>query len=136
MADLSITVASVAKGSGASVVSGTAGASITAGQALYVDTANSNVMKLADSDASTLAATVAGISLHAALTGQPIAYIANGPITIGATVTAGIFYAGSATAGAICPLSDLTTNAHPCLIGYASSATVIQVGIVNTGATL
>jgi hypothetical protein len=67
MADLTITAASVLAGSGAKKVNGTAGATITAGQAVYLDSAD-NEYKLADNDSATAAVrTVAGIALHASL---------------------------------------------------------------------
>ncbi len=134
--DVSITAASVVKGTQASVISGTAGVTITAGQLLYIDTANSNVMKLADADSTALTANCAGIALHAALTGQPIAYLTAGPITIGGTLVAGTWYIVSNTAGAITKSADQTTGWLPCLMGYASTTAVLQVGIVNTGVTL
>jgi len=134
--DVSITAASVLKGSGATTVLGTAGASITAGQALYIDTANGSVLKLADGNGTTLTATFAGFALHAALTGQPVDYLSAGPITIGGTLVAGKFYILSDTAGAITLVSDYTTGFIPCLVGWASSTTVLQVVPIATGVTL
>lgn len=136
MADLTITAANVAYGSDAVIVHGTAGASLTAGQPLYKDTANANVMKLADANASALTATVAGVALHAAASGQPIAYQTGGAITIGATVTSGVVYVASATAGGIAPAADLTTGWRTSIIGVATSASVIQLSINNSGAVV
>lgn len=136
MADVAITAASVVKGSGATVTVGTAGTTITAGQTLYADAANSSVLKLADADASAATAAAVGIALHGSLSGQPIAYCSAGPLTVGGTLVAGKMYAVSATAGGICPVADLTTGAQPCYLGYASSTTVLQVSIVSTGVTL
>lgn len=134
MADIAITASAVVKGSGAQTTTGVAGASITAGMVLYSDTANANVMKPADANLSALASTVAGIALHAALTGQPITYITAGPLTINAVLTAGKIYVLSATdsAGAIAPVADLASGWFTSLLGYASSTTVLNVGIVNT----
>ena len=126
MADLTITAANVVKGTGASISSGTAGGSITAGQSLYIDTANGNVLKPADTDAAALSATAAGIALHASSTGQPIAYLTQGAITIGATLTAGQIYVVSATAGGIAPITDATTGWYVCILGYASSTSVCR----------
>ncbi len=135
MADIAITAANVVKGSGASTSSGTAGASITAGQTLYLDSAT-NTLKLADANSTAATAACVGIALHAASSNQPIQYLTQGPITIGGTLTAGVFYIASATAGGVAPASDATTGWIPCQLGYASSTTVLQVGIVNTGVTL
>jgi hypothetical protein len=134
MSDLTITVASVAPHTGANYPSilarGTAGATITAGQSLYLDSATST-LKLADADLSTAAAYGVGIAMHAALSGQPIQYITGGFFTPGATLTKGGVYTVSATAGGICPIADLTTGAHPCILFYAISTTVAFVIVAN-----
>ena len=136
MSDLTITAANVAQGAGASKVHGTAGASITAGQTVYLDSAD-NTYKLYDADSATAAARVcAGIALHAASSGQPIAVHTDGPIAIGATVTAGVGYYGSDTAGGICPIADLETGDYPCFLGFATSTSVIDVDIVHAGVAL
>lgn len=134
--DVTITAASVVKGSGAATVTGIAGVTITAGQVLYIDTSNSSVMKLADADSTSLTAGAAGIALHAALTGQPITYLTQGPITIGGTLVAGTWYIVSATAGSLTKSVDQTTGWLPCLLGYASTTAILQVGIIPTGVTL
>jgi hypothetical protein len=86
MADISITAASVVPSTNAVKRTGTAGATITAGQLVYKDASDSNKIKLADNDASA-AATVVGIALNGASSGQPITYAETDPeLTIGATV--------------------------------------------------
>ena len=75
MADITITPGLVIPSSTATISQGVAGATITAGQVLYIDTANSNVLKLADTDASSLASTVAGIALCGASSGQIVRYV-------------------------------------------------------------
>lgn len=132
MADISVTAASVAAGSNCITQSGTAGASITAGQTLYIDTANSNVLKLADADLSSLGATVAGISLHAAASGQPITYAVAGNMTFNAVLTAGKVYVNSATAGGIAPVADLTTNWRTSVLGVATTTTNLVLKIYNS----
>ncbi len=135
MADISVTASAVAKGANAQITTGVAGASITAGMALYIDTANGNVLKPSDVNLSLLASTIAGIALHASLTGQPIAYLVGGPLTFNAVLTAGKVYIASATdgAGGIALVADLTTGWYTSVLGYALSTTVLQVGIINTG---
>lgn len=133
MADLTITAASVVKGSNAVVDNGTAGASITAGQAVYKDAAT-GTYKLADADSGTAAARQAvGVALHAAASGQPLQVQTKGQITIGATVAVGTAYCASATAGGVCPNADLTTGAYPTFLGFAISATVIDLNPVYAG---
>jgi hypothetical protein len=136
MADLVITAANVLAGSGAKKVAGTAGATITAGQVVYLDSADSEY-KLADADSATAAVrSPAGIALHGASDGQPLTILSKGPITIGATVTAGVAYYLSPTAGGICPVADLLTGDYPTVLGLATSATVIEVDIQEAGVAL
>jgi len=135
MADISITATSVIKGTGAVVKNGIAGASITAGQTLYIDTANSDVLKLAVGNGTTLQSTVEGIALHAAASGQPIAYQKGGALTLNAVLTAGKAYVASGTAGGIAPIADLTTGWKTSLLGIAGNTTSLQVQIINSGVT-
>lgn len=133
MTDLSITAASVAKGSGSSVAQGTAGATITAGQVAYLEAATSTY-KLADSDSVTAEIrSPAGIALHAALAGQPLQVLTGGPITIGATMTAGLAYYLSKTAGGICPVADIASGGYATILGIATSATVLSVKFHESG---
>jgi len=134
MADLSITAANVIAGSGATVKGGTAGATITAGQVVYLDSA-AGTYKLADND-DAAADEPHGIALNGAAAGQPLAVLTEGPVTIGATLTAGTTYYLSDTAGGICPHGDLANPQTVTLLGIATSASVLQVGIVQTGVTI
>ena len=133
MADITVTAANVVSGSDAIKKQGVAGASITAGQPLYIDTANNNVLKLADANASLLTSTVDGIALHAAATGQPITYQSGGLITIGATVAVGTVYVVSATAGGIAPSADLATGMYTAILGVATTSGILQLRINNSG---
>jgi hypothetical protein len=138
MADISITVANVVQGTGAKVVEGVAGAGITAGQVLYLDSAT-NTYKLADCNSATAAArSPAGIALHGALTGQPVAVQlgTSGSITIGGTLTAGVVYYLSGTPGGIRPVADNTTGDYPVALGIATSTTVLKLGFLEAGVAL
>lgn len=136
MADLTITAANVVAGSGARTAAGTAGATITAGQVVYLDSASSTY-KLADCDSATAAVrSPAGIALNGASSGQPIDVLTSGPITIGATLTAGVAYYLSATAGGICPVADLAAGDYPTIIGIATSTSVLSVKIHESGVAL
>lgn len=136
MADLSITAANVVAGSGATVREGTAGATVTAGQVLYLDS-SANTLKLADCNSATAAVrSPIGIALHAASSGQPLAYLTQGLITIGATVTGGVAYYLSGTAGGIRPVADNTTGDYPTIIGIATSASVLSVKLHESGFSL
>lgn len=126
MADLTVTAANVAKGTGAQTMTGTAGATITAGQPVYADPNASFTIKPAQATSQNAAKAV-GIALHAALSGQPITYITQGQLTSGATNTVGIIYAVSATAGGIAPNADLVSTNYVTVLGIAISASIIDV---------
>jgi hypothetical protein len=132
MADLSITVASVAKGSGASTAQGVAGATITAGQVVYLDSATSTY-KLADANGAAALRSPVGIALHAALSGQPLQILTGGLITIGATLVAGTVYVLSGTAGAIAPAADVVTGWYLTIVGVPVSTTVLKVAFLESG---
>lgn len=135
MADLTITAASVLKGSGAATTKGVAGATVTAGQVVYKE-ASSGKYKLADADNATAEIRQPdGIALNGASDGQPLEVLTGGDITIGATVTAGTAYYLSPNPGGIAPLADVLTGDDIVLVGLATSASVIKVGFVITGAT-
>lgn len=135
MADVTITAANVAKGSGATTVRGTAGATITAGQAVSRDSTGKFV--LADSDSATAAVRDGdGIALNGASDGQPLEVLTAGAITIGGTLTAGLSYWLSDTPGGICPYADLTTGDYAILLGVATSASVLQVALLNSAVAL
>lgn len=136
MADLTITATSVVPGSGASITEGTAGASVTAGQVCYLDS-TTNTLKLADCNSATAAVrSPYGIALHAAASGQPLAVLTKGPVTIGATLTGGVAYYLSGTPGGIRPVADNTTGDYPTIIGIATSTTVLDVKFHESGVAL
>lgn len=136
MADLTITAASVVPGSGATVVRGYAGATITAGQVVYLDEATNEYL-LADCDSATAAAkTPSGIALNGASDGQPLAVCTRGALTLGSILTEGVAYYLSATAGGIAPVADLGSGDDVALLGIATSTSVLHVQIVAPGATL
>ena len=134
MADLSITAANVVAGSGAKKVTGTAGATITAGQVVYYDSTTSTY-KLADTDSATAAVrSPAGIALNGASANQPVTVLTSGPVTIGATVAVGDVYYLSGTAGGLAPFADVAAGDYPCVIGICTSTSVLNVKILEAGA--
>lgn len=135
MADLSITVASVAKVSGGVETTYLAGETITAGMVVYLKAADSRWYK-AQCDGTAEESGVGvltGIALHGSLAGQPLAVQRDGTITIGATVVTGTEYVVSAAAGAICPHADLVSTNKYTRVGYASSTSVLTLGLLSTG---
>lgn len=136
MADLSITAANVVHASDAVKEAGVAGATITAGQVVYRDAADGKY-KLADNDSATAAVrSPRGIALHGASANQPLTIQRSGDITIGATLTAGVAYYLSSTAGGICPVADLGAGDYPTIIGIAESAAVLNIKLHEAGAAL
>jgi hypothetical protein len=134
MADLSVTAANVVAGSGAKKATGTAGATITAGQVVYFDSTTSTY-KLADTDSATAAVrSPAGIALHGATSGQPLTVLTSGPVAIGATVAVGDVYYLSGTAGGLAPFADVAAGDYPCIIGICTSTSVLNVKIQEAGA--
>jgi hypothetical protein len=131
MADLSITAANVVAVSGATTARGTAGATITAGQLVYLDSSD-NELKLADSNDTAAKSVVVGVALHASLDGQPLAYLTSGQITIGATVSLGKVYVLSTTAGGIAPIDDIASTEYISVLGVATTTAIITVNIQNS----
>lgn len=136
MADLTITATSVVAGNTATIARGTAGAAITAGQVVYLDP-TAGTYKLADTDSATAAVRNAvGIALNGAASGQPVAVCTHGPVTIGATIAAGVAYYLSGNAGGICPVADVAAGDYPLIIGMGASTAVLNVDIVYPGVVL
>lgn len=136
MADLTITAASVVAGSNAERDVGTAGETITAGQAVYYDTTTAK-WKLADNNAATAAVRAASaIALNGAAVNQPVCVQKGGSLTLGATLTAGVAYYLSDTPGGICPVADLASGEYPQIIGIATSTTVLALDFKSAGVAL
>jgi len=134
MADLTITPANVVAGSNATRDIGTAGETIVAGKAVFLNAATNKWM-LSDNN-GTGTRQVKGIALNGASLNQPLSVLKDGDVTIGATLVAGQDYWLSATAGGICPRADLATGMDTILIGIAKSTTVLAVDIQDSGVTL
>ncbi len=132
MADLTITAANVAYTSGGSTKTAIAGEAITAGEAVYIDTSDSNKIKLANVTSAT-ASVVAGVSVNDAASGQHITYVTAGAIiNPGATVAVGKLYVCSAS-GAIAPVDDLTTSDYVSVIYVGTAASSVTLLLENTG---
>ena len=131
MADITVTAGDVVADAGASTRNGIAGATITAGQAVYVHADGTIQPARANAEAT---AVLAGVALNGAATGQPVSYITRGTYTAGATVAAGTVYVlSAAAAGGIAPEADLVNPNRVSLLGVGISATKIMVSRINTG---
>lgn len=120
MADLSPVAANVLGSSDQRVdKSYLAGATMTAGQAVYLDTTQTPPRwELAQCDGSALEAGSAGVGVaqHGASNGQPLAVQVGGEIDLGLTATEAVVYVISNTAGNIMPVTDLVTATWYCTI--------------------
>lgn len=138
MVALSITASQVQPGSGVATKEGTAGATITAGQCLYLDSAT-DTLKLADANGTAAVATCVGIALNGASSGQPVEYQSVGSITLGAgaSMTVGEIYLVSTTAGSIMPEADISTqNDYVTVLGVATAAATLKLSINVSGAQI
>lgn len=134
MAEISITASAVAPVADSTRTENrVAGATIAAGQWVYLDTANNSVAKLAQGDGTALEATVSGMALNSAVSGQPVQIATGGQVTVGSVVAAGIFYFVSSTAGNMELFTDVASTEKTSLVAYGASATVIEILIRNTG---
>jgi len=125
MADLSVTPADVVKVSG-NVKHGTAGATITQGQAVYQKSTDGEwYLAQADGTAEESGYGVeVGIALIAAADGQPIVVQTSGEITPGVAAAVGIIYCVSETAGGIAPIAEITTDSYVTILGVGDSANI------------
>lgn len=127
MVDLVVTAANVQAQGGAGTLEKTAGAAITAGQALA---ANSSGQAVLASDASATLAACIGIALNDAAANQPIKIQNSGDINLGATLAVGKHYVLS-TDGGIAPVDDIAGTEFASYIGFAISASVLRLGILS-----
>ena len=134
MADLSITSSSVQPASGATLITGTAGAAVTAGQPIYKDSGDGNKLKPADANASETTAAAVGIAVNDAADEQPLTYITRGNLVTDGTTVKGTIYSLSTTAGGIAPVADLGTGAFTTILAVASdTAGTLAVHIHRSG---
>lgn len=133
MAAISVTATLVLPGTGCQIEYGLFGATVTAGQAVYLDS-TTNSYKLADANDTAATATFRGIALNGGVSGQPAAIAYGGLVTMGAaSVVAGEIYVIGATAGAIYPADDLASGWTTSIIGVAATTSAIYVNRFNSG---
>ncbi len=127
-ADLSVTAANCKNISGITVT-GTALATITAGQSVYYDTTNFGWNKATAAGTALQAGSAGlGIALNGAASGQPLIVLTQGLYNPGGTVTVAAVYVVSDTAGAIAPTADITTSAHfRSLLGVGVTSSQIYI---------
>jgi len=138
MANLSQTAASVVASALSTKLSQyTYGATVVAGNAVFLNTSNQWVLADANPTGSGQAVTdTVGVALNGGASGQPacVAVLDTTGLNLGATLTVGQTYCVSGTAGAIAPISDLTTGDFPIILGVASTAALLILRPVAGGA--
>jgi len=133
MAAISITAASVLHSSSATVFIGTAGATITQGQPLYLDTVTSTY-KLANALTNN---PVAGLATVAASNGQDMVICSRDPNwNLGAVVTTGNVILVGNTAGTIQPYEDRASGWYVTSLGVMISTTRLNFYITGSNAAI
>ena len=127
MVDLSQTAADVV-GNGVTETL-IAGGTVTQGMPVRRDTSGQVVSA---SDNSAANAAVYGIALSGASAGQPVEVQKSGTIDLGATLLVGKIYVLS-TSGAIAPVDDIAGGEFVTIIGVASAADTLILGILASG---
>lgn len=135
MAAITVTAASVARVDGEVVNGYLAGATITAGMAVYVDSAGAvQIGTNATSAGSGVGGLLVGVALNGGSSGQPITILKpGGTVNIGGTVAVGMPYA-LGTAGGIIPVSDIAGTEFITLIGTGITAANIKLVSNNVSA--
>jgi hypothetical protein len=133
---LGITVAQVLPDTSGDRYNGIAGATILAGQAVYLD-ALTSTLKLADANVALTPAAAAaiGIALHGSLAGQPLQVQRSGDVTVGlgAAPVEGAVYVVSATPGGISLVTSLTTGWYATLLGIGIGSGKIRLSVFASG---
>jgi hypothetical protein len=143
MADKTVTAGSVLASSNAKKRTVIAGTTITAGQAVYEDPADSFKAKLADANNTAVTAKVAGIALQSVSSGQPLEicyedddFTPGFSTSLSAAADDGV-YVLSGTAGGIAPIGDLAAAMYPVVLMVAKSGgTKAILKIINGPAVL
>lgn len=136
MADIAVTAANVlASANAAPIKNFNYGATITAGQVVYLD--SNNKWQLTDSDASSAGNnfnSVVGLTLVGGANNQPgVVATRDVYFTPGGTLTNGIAYYVSRNAGAFCPVADVGSGNYGTFVGIARSTTILNLNPTPSG---
>jgi len=145
MADISITASAVVPSSAAVIKYTTAGATLTAGQLIYLDAADLDAngigkAKLSDANGAAALRVVDGMCIGGASAGQPIAYVTyDTALVIAASgLTANTILILSDTPGGVAPSTDLSSGEYLSVVAVVKSATTIffrAPGLVSSAAS-
>ena len=131
MADLSITATNIIAVDGYYPVDKKAGEAVTRGKVAYTKAAD-DALWIATAVGTSAQAEVTGIFLNDAAAGQPVRVISSGNLGFGTILTVGMIYVLS-DAGAIAPISDLTTSDYVSVLGIATTTSNLLLTIINSG---
>ena len=106
----------------------TAGESIIAGKAVYLDSSDAGTAKRAGADV-TQNANVVGISMCVSADGQPLVIATGGEVNIGGTVVPGVPYFLGGSLGTLVPEGDVLQDWKMTRIGIATTTTNILIDI-------
>lgn len=135
MAAITVTPGSVLRVDGDVATGYLAGATITAGMAVYVDTNGAvQIGTNATSVGSGYGSKLVGVALNGGSSGQPIEILkTGGTINIGGTVAIGKQYC-MGTAGAFIPVDDIAGSEYVTSLGIGLTAANIKLGVNASGA--
>jgi len=109
------------------------GATLAAGQPVYLDSADTE-HKLTDANASAATAVAKGITMTPGVDGGRGLIAEDGSIIlVGTTMVVGETYYVGATAGEIVPSGDLATGHYVTRLGTAATTTQLDLNIKATG---
>jgi len=135
MGDFTFTSSAVAPIVGnTQIASGTAGATINAGQPVYVDPADNKVKLAANTNATT--AVAVGLAVNSAVANQPIEYATGGDLTVNSLLTPATVYVLGSNPGFLSPSADLdasTNSRYGTILGIATSTTNLRLGPLASG---
>jgi hypothetical protein len=132
MPAITIIPSQVVAGSDADFFQGIAGATVTAGMAVYEDRQD-HKLRPADADGGAQAANVKGIALNGAGDGQPVRVQTDGTLAIGGITAVGEQYVLDVAAGGILPADELAANAFVTILGVGASSNRLRLSIEATG---
>lgn len=131
-ADLTITATTTVPLKGSQIITGTAGATITAGQPIYRDPTTATML-LCAANLTSVEANASGIAVCNSSTGQPVTYQSGGNLTVGATLVPNTTYVVSPNSGKVCPALDLAAGNYITILGVAKDASTLVINVNATG---
>lgn len=127
MAAITVTAANVVRVDGEVIYGYYAGATITSGMVVYVDSAGAvQIGTNASSAGSGVGGQLVGIAMNGGGSGQPITILKNGTINIGGTAAVGKQYC-LGTAGGVIPVDDIATGEFITHVGVGITTANIKL---------